>query len=262
MKTHDSEKKERQKIEREYHNKKASQFYKSNNFFTNRTPEHYEFFYHLIGDKLKGLRVLDFGCGDGWFSYLLARKGANVLGIDISEELIKKARSVNQSEIFSSSVEFKVMSAEDLKLDQNSFDIVVGSAILHHTDLKISIKNIKHVLKSNGRAVFIEPMNENFFLKIWRLLTPWRRSPVEKALTWEDLCFIKEIFPGVSMKFFHFSSILTFGMMLILRNNSVVCRLNRLLMRIDEKILYKYPQLGKYCAVVVMEMKNREIQSN
>ena len=96
------------------------------------------------------------------------------------------------------------MPAEDLSLPENFFDLIAGSAILHHTDLNLAVQNIHRVLKPGGRAIFIEPMNQNIFLKIWRALTPWRRSTEERALTKRELTFIQSAFPEVKNNFFRF----------------------------------------------------------
>src|ERR1700682_298790 len=50
-----------------------------------------EYAYSLLGD-VGGRRVLDFGCGSGENCLLLARRGAKVVGVDISESLIRVAR--------------------------------------------------------------------------------------------------------------------------------------------------------------------------
>jgi ubiquinone/menaquinone biosynthesis C-methylase UbiE len=146
------------------------------------------------------------------------------------------------------------MPGENLTFSDNYFDLCLGSAILHHTDLNLAIKNIYRVLKPGGRAIFIEPLNQNLFLKCWRKLTPWRRSPAEKALINDDLKFIRELFPNAKFHFFTFSSILTEGVMIIFPNNRFVSSINRLLERFDNKLLNLFPSLGKYCAIVVLEI--------
>src|SRR6185295_8169989 len=50
-----------------------------------------EYAYALLGD-VRGRTVLDFGCGSGQNSLLLARRGARVVGVDISASLIELAR--------------------------------------------------------------------------------------------------------------------------------------------------------------------------
>ena len=56
--------------------------------------KHYvhNFFTHFFDTtKVRGKNILDFGCGPGFYSAILAQRGANVIGIDLSAFLIKKA---------------------------------------------------------------------------------------------------------------------------------------------------------------------------
>src|SRR3990170_737539 len=85
----------RQDIERKYHDEK----YKGNiqPIYNTGSAAAYKFYWKLIGD-VNSLKVLDFGCGNGWLSVLLAKQGANVWGIDISEELIRQANQFADKE--------------------------------------------------------------------------------------------------------------------------------------------------------------------
>jgi ubiquinone/menaquinone biosynthesis C-methylase UbiE len=89
-----------------------------------------EYAYHLLGDA-SGKTVLDYGCGAGENSVLIASHRGKVIGIDISPELLnmaEKRMELNGQENF----EFKVGSAHELPLETESVDIVYGMAILHH----------------------------------------------------------------------------------------------------------------------------------
>lgn len=54
------------------------------------TPYFLEYSYHTLGD-VKGKTVLDYGCGSGDDSIMIANRGGNVIGVDISPELIELA---------------------------------------------------------------------------------------------------------------------------------------------------------------------------
>lgn len=71
-------------------------------------------------------RVLDIGCGDGRLSVRLARLGALVDGIDPDRELIRKARE-SLPKGLASQVHYRVGEAEQLRLPDESFDVVVFS---------------------------------------------------------------------------------------------------------------------------------------
>jgi 2-polyprenyl-3-methyl-5-hydroxy-6-metoxy-1,4-benzoquinol methylase len=66
---------------------------------------------HAIGEPT-GLEILDAGCGEGYLSRILAKKGANATGIDSSTKLIEAARSQNLADALS--VSFDIGSVDDL----------------------------------------------------------------------------------------------------------------------------------------------------
>jgi len=245
---------DRQQVEKNYHDKK----YKGDlSVSDTRESNAYKFFRELIGD-VRGLRVLDYGCGTGWMGVALAKAGAEVYGIDISEELVNKALQLAEREGLAGKIYFQQMPAEDLRFADLSFDLIVGSAILHHIDIPLAMKSFSRVLKPNGKAVFIEPMNQNIILKLWRMLTPWRRSPAERALTVPDLKSIRAVFPESKFYFFTFLSIFTDGLLTFFPRNAPIRFLDKMFERVDGVILKSLPPLGKYSAVVVMELQKKK----
>src|SRR3954447_13437287 len=78
------------------------------------TPYPLEFAYHLLGADVAGLRILDFGCGSGANSVHLANRGAQVCGIDISEDLIRLAERRLRATGRAGGAQFLVASAHDL----------------------------------------------------------------------------------------------------------------------------------------------------
>lgn len=245
----------RQQIERDYHNNK----YKSDvapstlNLVNNAYA-----FYQSIIDRFTIGRILDFGCGDGWVSINLARQGHDVYGIDISIELVNKARKWAMELGLSQKTHFEEMAGENLVFQDNFFDTVVGSAVLHHTDFEMALSSIYRVLKPGGTGLFIEPMNNNILLKVWRILSPWRRSPTEKALTVNELNMIKNIFPAARLNYFIFTSMLTKGLMTIFPNINLFNKLNIMMENFDDILIRRFPGLGKSCAVVVIELVKDE----
>lgn len=243
---------ERQKCEKNFHD----QIHKNNNTILSSygAKNAYKYYWELV-PALKGFKVLDFGCGNGWVSIWLAKSGASVWAIDISSELVKKARRWAENEGLTDKIIFEEMAGENLTHQDCFFDLVLGSAILHHTDLDVTVSNLHKVLKQGGRALFIEPMNENFILRIWRRLTPWRRSPTEKALTYKDIQLIRAIFPDARFHFRGFFSILTEGLLILTPDSRIVMSANTLLDRLDQALLRLFPGLGKYSAVVIMDLQ-------
>ena len=148
-----------------------------------------EYCYALLGDA-RGKTVLEYGCGDGQNTLLLALRGAKVKALDISPDLIeiaKKRLAVNHVE---GDVEFIVGSAHNIPLPDESVDIVFGMAILHHLDLGLSAKEVNRVLKKGGKAIFKEPVRNSRIVKFARKLVPYQApdvSPYERPLTDKQL---------------------------------------------------------------------------
>lgn len=113
-----------------------------------------EYAYHLLGD-VENKTVLDYGCGLGDNTVLLASRGANVVGVDISPELIELAGKRMQQHDLSDTTEFRIASAHELPFESESVDVVFGMAILHHLDLKTSSSEVFRILKNGGRAIFM-----------------------------------------------------------------------------------------------------------
>jgi SAM-dependent methyltransferase len=146
------------------------------------------------------------------------------------------------------------MAVEDMNFEEGSFDLVIGSAILHHTDLKMAVPNIFRVLKQGGRAIFIEPLNENYILKFWRKLTPSRRSPMERALLKGDLYFIRSVFRKRNFRYYGLTSILSMGLMMFYPQRTFIKVIDKVLGTLDSHVAIVYPKLCPYFSVCVMEL--------
>lgn len=83
-----------------------------------------------LPDDLRGARVLDAGCGTGAFATAVARRGAEVVAIDLSPTLIELARSRLPADIEATQVEFRVGDLLDDRL--GAFDFVVAMDSLIH----------------------------------------------------------------------------------------------------------------------------------
>lgn len=152
---------------------------------------------------LSGAAVLDYGCGSGAFSRRLASLGARVSGVDISPELIGTARVRASQMGMNGALQFVVCDAHRTPFDDNSFDYVVGNGALHHLDLDRAYAEIARVLKTGGKAFFMEPMYHHPLLWSLRRLTPKSHTvderplslaDIEKAKRWFRVCCHREHF--------------------------------------------------------------------
>ena len=117
-----------------------------------------------------GQRVLDVGCGTGYFAGLLAEAvgpGGSVLGIDASSEMIAYAARRRGRP----NCQFQVGAAESLGLPAEDFDIVVSSLFMHHlpADLQpVALAEMRRVLRPGGTLLIAEAQIPR--ARVWRLL--------------------------------------------------------------------------------------------
>jgi len=160
---------------------------------------------------VRGKVVLDLGCGDGWFSIILAKRGAQVTGIDISEVAISVAKRRAQINNVESSTDFKVMSFHDLDFPDNYFDKIIGLSTLHHSGHKEVLRDqLYRILKPGGQVIFNEPFGNCEFLEKARLFIPVDVQEEDKThwneqIKYQDIEVFKEKF-NVSYKEFQFFS--------------------------------------------------------
>jgi 2-polyprenyl-3-methyl-5-hydroxy-6-metoxy-1,4-benzoquinol methylase len=136
----------------------------------------------MLSSTLKsGFRVLELGCGTGYFTSELAKLDVQVTAIDISPELIAKARET----VVAQNVSFEINNAYQMTFANECFDAVVGSSILHHLEIHPALTEVYRVLKPGGSICFTEPnmMNPQIALQknIPRLKRRLGDSPDETA---------------------------------------------------------------------------------
>ena len=107
---------------------------------------------------LKGLNILDIGCGGGLISEPMARLGANVTGIDASDKNIEVAKLHSKKSGFK--INYLNKSPENLS-DIEKFDIILNLEIVEHVDnVNLYIKSCYKLLKKNG-LMFTATLNRS-----------------------------------------------------------------------------------------------------
>jgi SAM-dependent methyltransferase len=128
-----------------------------------------EYAFYLLGD-VRDKVVLDFGCGSGEEVIPLRQRGAHVIGIDISPDLIAVARKRLQK--YGLDADLRVGSAYETQLADGSVDVVFCMSLLHHLELDRVKKEILRVLKPGGLFIFKEPIRFSWMMKKFRQLLP------------------------------------------------------------------------------------------
>ena len=126
---------------------------------------HNLFFKEMVSSLKEGARVLDVGCGTGKFAFRLAdlRKDLKICGMDLSQDMIKKA----EMKLSGENIEFKIGDVEDLPYESNTFDIITCSNSFHHyPNQERAIKEMHRVLNSEGRLMIIDGSRDNLLGKL------------------------------------------------------------------------------------------------
>lgn len=85
-----------------------------------------------LPDDLTGCRALDIGCNAGFYSFALASRGADVLGIDHDEHYLTQARWASTRFDGGARVEFRNVGVYDLDRIDEMFDLVLFMGVLYH----------------------------------------------------------------------------------------------------------------------------------
>jgi SAM-dependent methyltransferase len=114
----------------------------------------------FLGD-LRDRRIIEYGCGLGRLTVILARSGARVTAFDLSERSIEATRKRLEFNGLADQVELVVASGEHLPFPDGSFDLAIGKAVLHHLDPADGARELARILVPGGRATFSEPLGTN-----------------------------------------------------------------------------------------------------
>jgi SAM-dependent methyltransferase len=102
-------------------------------------------------DRFKGREILDVGCGPGWLTVQYAKGGANVTAVDLTARAVELTRQNLAGQGLKAVVQ--EANAEALPFDDNAFDLVASSGVLHHTvNPSRAFAECYRVLKPGGVA--------------------------------------------------------------------------------------------------------------
>jgi len=116
---------------------------------------------------LRGARVLDVGCGDGSLVRLMTKEGADVIGLEISDRQLARAR--DETPVGDES--YRVGRAETLPFEDDAFDIVAFYNSLHHIPVDSqdqALAESARVLASGGYLFVVEPLAEGPMFELMR----------------------------------------------------------------------------------------------
>ncbi|MFA5386128.1 MAG: methyltransferase domain-containing protein [Candidatus Paceibacterota bacterium] len=253
---------ERKKIEIEHYDELAKEWYQQHKSDKNWQADieeydvnlflSYQYFRKLVERNIKpGMRVLDYGCGHGMHTILPAKLGAEVYGIDVSEESLKIARQRAEKENVSDKMKFLNMDGENMSFENNFFDVIIDGGTFSSIDINRAFPEIKRVLRPGGFLIGIETFGHNPLanLKRWfnkknGFRTEWAASHIFKN---KDLKNVKNYFKIVEVKFFHFFSIFIFPFRKLPGGKQIF----KIIDKIDFAIFIKIPLIKKMAFKIV-----------
>jgi len=151
----------------------------------------------LLGD-LHGLRVADIGCGDGALAVEMARRGADVTGVDPDPAQIAAARS--RAEAAGLSIRFLCAPAEALPLPGGSMDRVVAvTALCFMAEPGRALAGMAHILRPGGRLALDELGRWSLWAAI-RRLRGWRGHPVWRGARFHDAAALRGLIRAAGLR--------------------------------------------------------------
>lgn len=117
-------------------------------------------FNELLTEDIRNMKVLDAGCGTGWFSKIAVDRGGMVTSMDLGENLLSKvAMKCNSERVVGSILE--------IPFPDNFFDIVISSEVIEHVpDQYKAMQELFRVLKPGGIMVLTTP-NKLWYFAVW-----------------------------------------------------------------------------------------------
>jgi SAM-dependent methyltransferase len=185
----------------------------------------------------RGRDVLEYGCGRGRRALGVAPLSRSLVGIDISDVAIAHAtaeaerRGLRQAR-------FRAMNAEALEFPEASFDLVYGSAIIHHLDVDRAYAEIARVLRPGGSALFIEPLGHNPLINAYRARTPGIRTADEHPLTRREVELARRYFSRLELSFHGLAALAA-----ALAHGTPLFAPARTLLRAIDRVLFLAPPL-------------------
>ncbi|OLS40920.1 class I SAM-dependent methyltransferase [Bacillus sp. MRMR6] len=109
---------------------------------------------YIRGIFLDGKKVADIGCGTGVLTRKLAIRKAEMVGVDLSTEMLEEAKTLNRLKNFQ--IPYYVGTSENTGLAANHYDMVTVMRAWHWFDREKTLEEIKRILKAQGTLIVID----------------------------------------------------------------------------------------------------------
>jgi ubiquinone/menaquinone biosynthesis C-methylase UbiE len=213
--------------------------------------ESYNFLRKFLIRRCEGKKVLDYGCGNGIHSIWLAKRGAEIIGIDLSKNSLQIAKEKAEKKGVENNVKFLLMDCENLKFPDKFFDIIFDGGTFSSLDFKKILPELARILNPDGFLIGIETLGHNPLTNLKRKInkitgkrTEWAVSHI---LRMENLKQAEKYFSKIETYFFHLISWSAFPF-LNLPGGKILLNL---LEKLDSCLLYMFPFFKKYSFKIV-----------
>ena len=171
--------------------------------------KHYEHISRGIADSIEhcvlrldpkpGERILDLSTGTGWTSRLVARRGANVIGLDIAADLLDVARA--QAAADGLRIEYQLGDAEALPFEDGAFDAVISTVgVMFASNQEAAAAELARVVRKGGRVAlttWTPDGNVSGMFSVMKRYMPAPPSPAPRSpFEWGDPARVRELLGG------------------------------------------------------------------
>jgi len=146
-----------------------------------------------------GERILDLATGTGWTSRIVAKRGAQVIGVDLGADLVATAAERSKAEGLD--IEYRVGDAESLPFDDGAFDAVISTCgVMFATRPEAAAAELARVCCRGGRVALTTWLSDSNLFKMFLVMKPFMPPPPVPAnpspFEWGKTERIRELLGG------------------------------------------------------------------
>jgi SAM-dependent methyltransferase len=200
----------------------------------------------LLGD-LRGKRLLELGSGHGYGALHLARRGAEVVALDVSDRRLAIAAGELRAEPEADRIRPCAANAECLPFPDGHFDAVFSRDVLMYSDPAKVAAECRRVLAPGAPAVFVESLDGHPLLRAFRRWTsPKDYETFTRHLTFDELAVAGEPLEPVSTRAYYLLSLSAFLCLFVLRSTTLHRLCLKVLGPLDDRLLARFPRLRRF----------------
>lgn len=212
------------------------------------TSPELRFIHQTLGD-VRGLKVLDLGCGLGEASVYFALRGALVTACDLSGGMLEATQRLAAAH--GVSLRTHRAASEALLLEVSDlYDVIYVGNLFHHVDIPSTLNVLLPHLKRGGRLISWDPLGYNPLINIYRRIATAVRTPDEHPLVRADVREITSRFKRSQTQFFWLSTLVIFVLM-AMRHNPNKVRLWKAVVDQSESWRWLFVPLAKVDALLI-----------